>query len=740
MRIRSILYILFIASFIGVFFYSNIPSEKIDDDFQSNSIRKSTIQLHPLPIILSKNSGSQNTILYDLLLNKSEKTVVLYDTEVDLGAFGTIFPFDTKHLVLEFKYNAEKGRLEFSGSDLKSRKIYGHCIITNKNNIRYDVVIEHDKYHLEIESVHNPDNENSSAFIGGGFRLRTNMPDALSLITDVKLNVLDDKEIYIRGNFSSKGNLLNLSDIKIQDHKITIDTEIDFSTPSPLFKINVNNPSTNLDDFKSNDFALDNPEIVQDLLESLAKFNFQTSLSTGDIKYKDIGLKNASISINSKNNSEIEVSNLYFEFDDKSSFSTQGTLSNAKFYPHYNGSINLKNVRYENLAKLLDLEVRKFKNKKKINISSDLSLHSSLIILKDLNIYEGKKILEAKRLQYSFVNANRSILTGEVKVDKSIGNSNIVNALIKKYSDTDNGFMEKNVIDLNFALAKSLDQKNVKEVHLNYIYDKSLSIHNIILPNSKTEADIEIDDKSQKFTMSLVSKEVDLNSLHESMQDLLYISNFSDINNRFFSKQGTSLLGISGDISINLQSREDQGLKNLKCNLSYINDQATFSDCYLGTSGGDILLSGKIGKNKKGMYYDISYRGDKVPMSSSILGNVVQESDQGSNGKLDLQGYIASKGANALELSKNMVGSMAVKFFDVKLRNVFDSDKNDLNNSAHKDYILSLIKGNFDFSSDSIKSNNIEYLTESNEKGRLLLERDLVKDSTKIDFMPNQVS
>jgi hypothetical protein len=245
---------------------------------------------------------------------------------------------------------------------------------------------------------------------------------------------------------------------------------------------------------------------------------------------------------------------------------------------------------------------------------------------------------------------------------------------------------------------------------------------------------MEIDTKSRKFTVSFNSNEVDLNLLHESMQDFVYMGDFSDINNRVFSKQHLAVSGMPGEILINLQGKENQDLKNLKCNLSYIDDKATFSDCFLDTSVGKILLSGKVGKNKKGMYYDIAYRGDKISLSPGILSNIGKEVVQDSNGKFDLQGYIESKGANASELSRNMVGSMAVKFFDVKLKHIpnFSED-----NESH---ILSLVKGNFDFSSILIKSNNIEYFTESKKKGMLLLERDLVKNFTKIGSTPEEVS
>jgi len=733
-RIRSILYILFIASFIGVFFYSNILSEKIDDDFRSDSIRKSSIQLSPFPIVISKNSRSQNTILYDLLINKSEKAVVLYDTEVDLGEFGKVFPFDTKHLVLEFKYNLDKGRLEFTGSDLESRKIYGYCLITNKNNIRYDVNIEHEKYKLQIESIHNPDNENSGVFVEGVFKFHSNMRDALSLVTPIRVKKVDDREISIRGDFSSKDNLLTLSNIKIQNHKMNIDAEIDFSTTSPLFQINATINNLNFDKIKEDSFGIDDVILAQDLLESFAKFNFKVNFSSKDVNYKAMTLKNASLSLNSKNSSEIEMSNLSFEFADKGLFETKGIFSNAKFYPHYRGGISLKNAQYKNLVELFDLPESKFKNKKKITIFSDISLHPSLVALKNLNIYEGKKILEAKHFQYSLVNSHRSIVTGDVRVNKDINNSNVINALVKKYSDVESSSKEKNIIDINFALTKDLNGKNEREVNLNYIYDNSIRIHNITFSKSKLEASMEIDTKSRKFTVSFNSNEVDLNLLHESMQDFVYMGDFSDINNRVFSKQHLAVSGMPGEILINLQGKENQDLKNLKCNLSYIDDKATFSDCFLDTSVGKILLSGKVGKNKKGMYYDIAYRGDKISLSPGILSNIGKEVVQDSNGKFDLQGYIESKGANASELSRNMVGSMAVKFFDVKLKHIpnFSED-----NESH---ILSLVKGNFDFSSILIKSNNIEYFTESKKKGMLLLERDLVKNFTKIGSTPEEVS
>lgn len=733
MRIRSILYILFISSFIGVFFYSNILSEKIDDDFSSDSIRKSSIQLAPFPVILSKNSGEQNSALYDLLINKSEEPIVLYDTDVDLGGFNKILPFEPKHLVLEFKYNIEKERLEFTGSDLKSRKIHGHCLITNKNNIRYDINIKHEKYNLQIESIHNPDNEGIDASVEGSFKFHSNMRDTLSLISDVSLNKSEDVDVLIRGDFSSKGDLLRLSNVKLENNQINIDAEIDISASSPLFKINVNTPRLNLDELNINRFGIDDNFVAQDLIESFSKFNFKFNFITNDFVYKSTNLKNASIAVSSKNNSEIEIDNLSFEFDKNGLFNTKGIISNAKHMTHYKGDISLKNVQYNDLENIFGFVAPKFKNKKRIDISSQVYLHPSLIVLKEFSVKEGKKIFDAKRLEYSFVDEDRNVITGDIKISKDVNGSNVANALIEKYLYMQSYAKEKSVIDINFALVNDISIADSREIYLNYAYDNSLHINNIIFPHSKVEANMNVDTKSCKFKISIVGDDMDLNSVHEFMQDLSYISSFSNINSKVFSGKNVSM---PGDISINMHGKDSNHFKNFKCELSYINDEATFSSCDLETVEGKLLLSGKVGKSKKGMYYDISYKGDKLVVPSDIFDRKIID---GSNGKVEVNGNVVSKGIDASELSKNMIGSASIKFFDVKLKTASDANVVNGNQALEtKESVLSLVKGNFDFSDGLVKSDNVEYITHSNHKGLLMLETDVEKKSTKINMISDK--
>ena len=740
MRIRSILYILFIASFVGIFFYSNIPSEKADEDSYADSIKKSSIQLYPLPTILSKNSGTQNTILYDLLLNKSEEKLILYDAELSLGNISKILPFETDHLVLEFKYNSEKSRLEFIGSDLESNRIHGYCIITNKNNIKYSVNVENKKYNLEIVSIHNPNSESSEYIIEGSFKLNSKINDLLYFVTNLKNSLLENKETSVRGEFFSKGDRIEFSNVKLENYKLNIGGYIDLSIPAPLFKIDVYKPDINLDEIKDTNFGFKDVELFQDLLQFFAKFNFQINLSSDLAIYNAMSFKKVSLSLKSKNNAEVELNDLYFEFDDKSSLVAQGVLSNNKFYPHYKGSFNLNKVQYKNLAKLFNLEPAKFKNKKNIDISSDVYLHPSLLLLNNITISEGRKILEAKRLQYSSVNSNRSVLTGDIKIDKNILTSNVVNAFIGKYLDVESKSNESGIIDMNLSLVKSLGSKKSREIFLNYIYDNELSMHNISIPQSHINANIEINSKSQKFAMNLDAKKFDLDVLHSSMQDIAYLGSFSGIASKFFPKQMASISNIPGYIDIKLNNEESNSFKGLDCKLNYANNKSTFSNCALKTSGGIVYLSGKIGKGKNNMYYDVSYRGNKISLWPAVINKIDNEVVQVPDSKFDFQGYVESRGSSASELSKNMIGSMAVKFFDLGLRNVNHSNKTQVmhSSSGTKDDVLDLVKGNFDFTSSFIKSNNIEYLAQDSTGGTIDLKIDFHRNSTEINFMQNK--
>ena len=755
MKIRSILYILFVASIIGVFFYLSNSAKKTTVDVNTNSISKSILQLTPMPIIISQGNGYQNTVLYDMLVNKSGNDVLLQDVTVDLGGFDKFFPFDAKHLTIEFKYNPEKERLEFSGSDLQGQKIYGHCLFTNKNNIHYSIHFDYGQRKLEIKFVHNPNGEDTNESTNGTFIFTSSIRDTLGMIFGTNYAVIEDKALSLRGKFVLNDNNVALSNLNFQGEDTNTTVKLDLPTDSalPVIKIKASHTDLDLDKIIDN-FGIVTYDVTlfQELMRKLKDVSFQVSLTSETLQYNGAMLKHAVIDVDNNNNGDIQFNKFSFELAKNSYFTTKGIILNSKTHPQYDGNITLKNANYSDLAKILSLSPVENKQDTKVEFSSSVVISPSLLIFKDLTIQEGDFILKSALFRYSFFTNSNNIITGDVRINKGLEKSNLVNAITNKYGEYLRRQDDRDIIDLNMYFGaqskKHKDNNRIilgarrdsNDIALNYIATTELINFKDIVFSNRLNGHVTIDVNSGLFTGNFSGNDVSLRSFNKLVQDIEYINNISSINNQVYSSNKYDFKNMHGTVKLAVKNKAKQDFQGLNCTISYADNKAQLTNCVADIFGGKMDVSGSIGLDKGQIYYDLSYSGNGLLLPALISSETLSTGViQGVEGKFDIQGSLKSKGNAALELEKNMVGTAALKFHNAKLKGVTltnhlinDQKLESGTQTQTKINVLTLSKGNIDFGNDTVMSTNFEATTDTNGSGHIGFTHDLVQKLTKI--------
>lgn len=708
MRIRSILYIVLVLFVLGVFFYSNGNFEKLSEDLVSNSIKKSTLQLTPLPVIVSQGTGHQNTILYDLLVNKSDEIVLLYDTEVDLGGFGRIFPFDTKHLTVEFKYNKSKERLEFSGSNLQGRRVHGFCLLTNKNNIKYHIIFEGDGQKLQIDySVHNPDQENADESADGGFVFESSNKNGFYKMLGAKLPI-NTSNFVLRGNFISRTNNLSLSNISFQDNVTDMNVVIDYKNDLnilPSIKITSASPEIHLDDMVKS-FGDNTLDIVflNDILVKISKFNIEVSISADSIHYNGTVLKDASLSIDNKNNGEIRVSDLRFSLAKDANIKMNGSILANKHHPQYEGYISVENVKYSDLAKILSFE--ESTKSDRVSFNSNVTINPSLFIFRKSKLKEGAVTLKSDFFRYSSFEGS-NIISGKVHINGALNNSKLVTEIMNRYSESAKERQNKDIIDIDLVLSDKSETTKGQNISLNYGADtSSAKLSNITFPNYNLEGSVDINPTNSNFNGKFVGHDIELASFHALINDLMKIRALH-----------TNLSKISGIVSVDVKNIKNKEFQSLDCHISYTDEKAQFNHCAAKLFDTNFEFSGKIIENQNQIHYDLSYDAKNIQLSN-VLSNKKSANISDPKGVFYLQGYLKSNGKTAADLSNNIAGVAVIKFDDASISiNPVSGE----GSSDQKKQVFSLVSANLDFNKGIVRSENIECMNASKKKSHLSL-------------------
>lgn len=706
MRIRSILFIALIVS-IGFFFYSTHHySEKAAGDSSSNAIRKSTLQLFPVPTLISESDKKQNTIIYDLLVSKSAESVFLYDISLDLGDWGKYSPFDAKNLIVELKYNFDRERLDFSGSDLAGRKVRGYCLLTDKNNLKYNIKLIDPNYTVIFETIHNPNVDDIYQPIFGAFTLDTSVGEIFHElgISSLKFN---GGKFSLKGRYKAEKDKIEISHLishgELLDMKILIDNSKNVVLPT--IEVVSSHKKMNIDNAISG-YDLSRKDLItwNDILTQIAKFNIKISTKIEEVGYEGEVLKDVELDLESNKLDEISLNNVKFKYADDSYFSTTGTISNKSFYPRYDGKFDIKDVPYKVLAKLLDLS--NIESGKKISASGSITAAPSVFSLQDLELREGDGDIKSDSLRYVNLNNSNDIMVGDITANQDIEYFNLATAFAKKYGDRLSQYGDRGTLGLDINLIKNLKEKKGVRFRYSNMQD-TVHLGDIRYLNGAVQGDMKIDLQSGVLSSKFQGKDVKINDFHTFIEEALYLHNASYLNNKVNSLDKFEFANLEGKNEILVQNQDSNLFNEMKCDGHFNRNSLAFKKCKAKILGKDALFSGKVHKRKGEIYYNVSFSANNVPLSKIWnVASIEDESFVGAEGVCDIHGSVGSKGSNTYILDKNLLGVMNVRCKGAKIT------AKGKDNSQKEFYIT---KGKFDIKKGKISSKDI-VLSNTKEK------------------------
>lgn len=701
MRIRSILFIALIVS-LGFFFYSTHHySENAAGDSSSNSIRKSTLQLFPVPTLISDSDKDQNTIIYDLLISKSSELVFLYDTSVDMGSWSRYSPFDAKNLIIELKYNFDKERLDFNGSDLAGRKVNGYCSLTDRNNLKYSIKLIDPNYTLILETIHNPNIDEIDQPLFGTFTLESSIEEVFKEMGISSLK-------YGGGKFSLKGSYKHVKD-KIEvsnlilhgsviDMKILIDNSKTVSS-APIVEIVSSHDGGNFDKVFDG-YNLSRKDILtwNDILTQVAKFNIKLSTKIKEVSYEGEKLKDVVIDLESNKGNEISIKDFKFKSSERSYFHTDGVISNKYFYPRYDGKFDIKNIPYKIFAKIFDLREEKSSNP--ISASGNLSVTPSVFSIRDLKLKEGKGEVVSENFRYVSLNNSDDTVIADISANQDVDYFQLASSFAKKYGDRLSQYGDRGTLGLDINIRKGSQDKRGMKFRYSNVRD-IVSLSDIRYLNGGIYGSMKINPQAGNFDAKFKGKNVKVGDFHALLEEILLLPNVSYLNNYVNSLDKFEFEKLEGRGEIELNNVDYKDFQWAKCDMKFEHNNVSFKGCKAKIFGGNIDLFGKVSK-KGGLSYNVSFRGNNIPLSEVWSRSGLQNKDFiSAEGMCDIQGYVESKGLTSKSLDRNMIGSMAVRCKNGKLFKMNPEE------GQSKEVVVT--RGDFDIRKGRISSNRVFY-------------------------------
>lgn len=687
---------------MGFFFYSTHHySENAAGNSSANSIRKSTLQLFPVPTLISEADKDQNTIIYDLLISKSSEIVFLYDSSVDMGSWSRYSPFDAKNMIIELKYNFDKERLDFNGSDLSGRKVKGYCSLTERNNLKYSIKLTDPNYTLILETIHNPNIDEIDQPLFGTFTLESSIEEAFKEMGISSLR-------FGGGKFSLKGSYKHLKD-KVEvsnlilhgaviDMKILIDNSKP-SSPYPVIEIVSSHKGGNFDKFFSEyNFSRNDVLTWNDILTQIAKFNIKLSTKIQEVSYEGEELKDVVIDLESDKGNEITIKDLKFKSSERSYFHTNGRVSNKYLYPRYDGKFDIKNIPYKIFAKIFDLREEKSSNP--ISASGSLSITPAVFSIRDLKLKEGKGEMASENFRYVSLNNSNDTVIADISANQDVDYFQLASSFAKKYGDRFSQYGDRGTLGLDMKIQK--DSKDKVGMHFRYSNMQELvSLSDIRCLNGGIYGSMKIDPQAGTFNSNFKGKNVKVSDFHGLLEEILLLRNVSYLNNRVNSLDKFEFEKLKGGGEIEINNMDYKDFQWAKCDVRFEHNNVEFKGCKAKIFGTIIDLFGKVSK-KGGLRYNVSFRADNIPLSEVWSRSGFQDKVfSGAEGVCGIKGYVESKGRTSESLDKNMVGHMAVRCKDGKLLKI------NLEGGQSKEIIIT--RGNFDIRKGKIFSNMLHY-------------------------------
>jgi hypothetical protein len=665
-RIRSLIYIIFICFLIGGFSYFRDNFLRSNNITEVNVIAKAALELTPMPVLSSSNSSQKNTLLYDMLSHKSGQDVLLQDVSVELGGLKKFFPIELEKLILKITYSADKERLEFSGESILGSQVLGHCFFDDKNNMEYHIELAHSTNKIFIKLKHDPNDDRVSAYSFGEFSWEAPLDYVIKLVSNTEVMGIDTN-LSLHGKFLLKNDNLVLSDFIFAGKPIEGSVVLrDISKKRPELLIKTINNSINLDLLTN---LLRDPILVQELIRNLSSIDIDLAIKADNAYLRNVRLKNLKLDLHNKEGA-VDIRSLYFEFPNGGSFFSKGAVHDHELAPQYIGELQIKKVMSKDMHNFVFEE--KVNSNSRVDISTKIRLKPSLLIMDGVRIAENDFVLRSKFLKSMHFNDSNSFLIGDLMLNKPIEHSSFLSGLLKKYTDKyqDEGEL-KSSVDLDLVLSSGVPEKNIS---MNYMMTPSfIRVTNMVVDKG-LNGNIEIDMRKKTLNGNLSGEIREWQSLMRGVVSVTNIGFFNGISNNFN--------GFKGAVVINAKNTDKNFSGDLKCQINYKGEsKVQLSDCYINTLGGRVDFVGAAFMQGLNAKYDIDYSGNGLSLQSLVSSGLIGTSSisvKDARGDFSVHGHLNSFGADMLEILKNMVSRSELEFREASIGgNLFKkSDKN----------------------------------------------------------------
>ncbi len=704
MNRRLIVISVIILAILGGSFYFFANSTKHSSHIGKGK-QGETIEFMPFPVIISNDTGKKDNILYEALINKSEKIITISNGSLDLSGVLSKQNLVYNNLFVNFKYNPQDEKVDFQGytaNNGKEIQINGSYGFNTQKQIEFDINVKSDLFTSKINAIFSPSSQNvDDGVYTGSFSVESNdFWNSVNIFSTAQ-NIFDiefkkDYSANIVGDFEIKNKFLSVKDVKFSSDAI------DFALSYEQASAEEETDNMTLDISKLN-FA---DIVISNNGESLRKVRNVLAYMFGDqdifgpvsgvitapeIKFDDsTEINDFALTYSCDVKNKVKIDNVSFRMGDDNVIKSTGVLASNNYRPSYQGTVKYEiksPIKLNKIAKIFD----GYKDEISGVIEADIILTPVMINLKNYKI-SGGKVASEGNVRFSYYGNNFKSVYSDIKIsnlgsaEKSEDLANVIDHFSSYYDQ-----------DKNETLARSL--MNFKKFHS--IYDMNITLENsdifgqsfdnaqariVLRTNNFNIHDIKVNSNSSDLRGQFgVNVEGAKPYLTWKMQgDYLNgekILNFLNIKSIEANESSeTNVIASSGNgTNYNLPNKDIKAI-NLQGFDGYINfdfKKVAFQNTELGDFFFDAVIKDELMKVRKlnMTIYDgylqslgnvtfnplafnmaYSYSGGNIAMIAEKLFDSKRFS-----GGLNMTGNIYGKGYDTHELIKNLGGSFSFK-------------------------------------------------------------------------------
>lgn len=675
MSFRSI-FIILLTFGLAIFAFAFFFSDKTYDMqiSQKNNQNKTIIQFTPLPTMVSNHEGVKDNSLYNLLINKVSSVIKIKNADFQFDTLINHLPLKLENLNIEFSYSESENRVNFNGNGVlnKDTKVHGYYEITNKNNVKYNINITKLSQSLQMELIYNPnetDNLNDG-IIDGQFVFIDNTEDLF-------FGSADGGSITISSSFTiDNKSSMSMQNLNVKSDNISAKLKLDIVDSSPKAKVDLFIQELNIE----NKFEL-NKLLLGAIMSKVIDFDADINLvGENNIKYKDKDLHNLKVKASSENK-KMHLEGLSFSTANETNISIIGDITRNNFRPSFKGKISAKNIHMK------DIDDRYTSEKSagatthsSASMDSDIWMSVSALLMENLVIRDNESSLSSDNIKFYMHNKEMVVESKKIMINDYNKDASLISWVL--------GDHKPNVKFTSVgALVGYLQSSNSinANIEFNNLTNNAEEINNISFQYTKHHGDLSIKDITStdaEFNItgdinvilngSVPHLNVNLSGSNLNMVAIKKLLFDDTLDNN--SKSGifdVNLLGVNGDINIDINGKGDNLLSAINCKSTMNEGNINLKNCELGMLGGKLnILEGHLTLGNE-LMYSAKYESSNMQLKNTIdfvgayLYNSMKSSQNtkklSGSGTFNISGYEESHGINAGEIISNAKGDFNIK-------------------------------------------------------------------------------